>query len=98
MKRWLVIWAVLILWVGPVWADDFVYHGSFLWNDIRSTVVKGNFIFCAFHDGIGAVNLTLDYGKKRLYSSLELAGEPLRLHLADTLLSVELESGASEGV
>lgn len=93
MKRLLVIWAVLILWVGPVRADDFVYHGSFLWNDIRSTVVKGDFLFCAFHDGIGAINLTLDYGKKRLYSSMELAGEPLRLRLTDTLLSVELENG-----
>jgi hypothetical protein len=93
MKRLIIIFAVFVVTACVVQADDFMYHGSILWNDIRATVVRGDYLFCAFHDGIGVINLSLDFGKKRLSSSMELAGAPLRLHLADTLLVVELESG-----
>lgn len=80
--------AVVLLAAVPV-ADDFVYHGSFLWNDIRAVVRQGDLLFCAFHDGIGTVNLALDFNKKKLYSNLDLDGRPTRLHLFGDLLVAE---------
>jgi len=74
-------------------ADDFIYHGSFLWNDIRAVVSRGNFLFCAFHDGVGAINLDLDFSKKKPYATIEVPGLPTRLHLCDNLLIVETEDG-----
>lgn len=79
--------------MAAVAADDFVYQGSFLWNNIRAVVPSGNFLLCAFHDGIGVINLDLDFHKKKLFSKLELPDPPLRLHLFGSLLVAETEAG-----
>jgi len=83
-----------LLMAGAAGADDFVYQGSFLWNNVRSVAGEGDFLFGAFHDGVGAVNLNLDFTKKKLFSTLELEGGPRRLSLFDNLLVVETEAGA----
>lgn len=93
MTKTLAVIIILLAATMPAAADDFVYQGSFLWNDIRATVQSGDYLYCAFNDGIGAINLTLDFNKKKLYSTLELTGKPLRLHLFDTLLVAENENG-----
>jgi hypothetical protein len=93
MKKLIPGILLALLAITPLTANDYVYHGSFLWNNIRAVVQQGNFLFCAFHDGIGAINLTHDFNKKKLYSTLEIDGAPRRLHLFDSLLVVETESG-----
>jgi hypothetical protein len=93
MKKILLIPIICLFTFSNVTADDFVYHGSFLWNDIRGVVQRGDFLFCAFHDGIGAVDLSQGFNKKKLHSTLELAGPPLNLYLFDDLVLAELESG-----
>jgi hypothetical protein len=94
MKSFLhVILAVVLLSATAV-TGDFLYHGSFLWNDIRAMVQSGDFLFCAFYDGVGAVNLALDFNKKKLYSTCEISGNPRRVRLSDSLLVVETETGA----
>ena len=93
MTRWLLGMATVVCLASPIGADDFLYHGSFLWNDVRAIVCKDNYLLCAFHDGIGAVNLGLDFSKKKLAATLEIDGKPLRLHLFVNTLVVEIESG-----
>jgi len=93
MKKLLLGILLALGTAGSAGADDFVYQGSFLWNNIRAVAAGGDFLFGAFHDGVGVVNLSLDFTKKKLYSTLELEGGPRRLHLFDNLLVVETESG-----
>lgn len=89
MKRSLLMILVLLGLAVPAAADDFIYHGSFLWNDIRSVVHRDSLMFCAFHDGIGVINLNRDFIKKKLYAAMEVPGNPERLHMYGNLLVVE---------
>ena len=93
MKRAFIGAVLALTLVTPVRGDDFVYHGSFLWNDVRSIVQKDHYLFCAFHDGIGVIDLDLDYNKKKIFSRLEIEGYPSRLHLSDNILLCENEPG-----
>jgi|GEM_PF-4324120 len=87
-----IILAVLL--AGPaIAADDYSYQGSFLWNDIRAIAPSNGYLFCAFHDGVGVINLALDFTKKKLYSSLELDNPPGRIWVFDTMVIVEAENG-----
>ncbi len=93
MKK--LFWGILpiLLLITAVAADDFVYHGSFLWNNVRAVADRGDYLFCAFHDGVGVVNLNLDFNKKKLASTLEIEGGPRRLYVFDSLLAVANEDG-----
>ena len=93
MKKLCLLGLLALLTAASVHGNDFIYHGSFLWNDVRAIVQKDNYIFCAFHDGIGAVDLTRDFNKKKIYHRLEIVGKPLRLHLFDNILVSENEIG-----
>jgi len=84
---------VLILGAAGSAADDFVYHGSFLWNDIRSIVNEGDYLFCAFYNGIGVIDVTRDFNKKKLAAQLEMPYHPLRLYKFGTTLVTENEGG-----
>jgi len=88
MKRFLLTILVPLAFV-PAAANDFVYHGSFLWNDIRAVVHRDSLMFCAFHDGVGVINLNRDFIKKKLYATVEIPGEPERLHMFGDILVVE---------
>ena len=89
MKMRIFILAMLILCAGVSGAGDFTYHGSFLWNDIRAVAVRGKYLFCAFHDGLGTIDLTLDYARKRLYSSLEPAAASLGVRRMPTTFTTD---------
>jgi len=92
MRTFLV--SILLFSLSPLaWGDDFFYHGSFLWNDIRDVKVSGPYMYCAFREGVGVIDLRRDYFRKKLLTTLEVPGYPTRLHLADSLLAVETESG-----
>jgi hypothetical protein len=93
MKKLIPYILSAIFAAAPLVASDFVYHGSFLWNDVRAVVHRGDFLFCAFRDGVGSVNLALDFNKKKLYSTVELTDSPRRLHLFGDLLAAENEAG-----
>ncbi len=93
MKRLLLGILLSLVAVAGAAADDFIYQGSFLWNNIRAVAHSGNFLFCAFHDGIGTVDLSQDFNKKKLYSTLESFEIPRRLHMFGDILVVENESG-----
>lgn len=92
MRRIIIILAAFLV-TGPLLADDFQYHGSFLWNGVRAIKESNQFLYCAFPDGIGVVNLELDFSKKKLYSTLEMPHRPFRLYLCDDLLIAEDEAG-----
>ncbi len=72
-------------------ADDFMYHGSFLWNDIRDIKAQGNYLFCAFSEGVGVIDLRQDHSKKKIHGSIEIDGLPLKLFLFDQRLAVLTE-------
>ncbi len=81
----------MLVWLSTCQAGDFIYHGSFLWNDIRAVVCRSDHLYCAFHDGVASISLSETEVKKAIYSQLELNGIPFRLHLCDDLLAVEKE-------
>ncbi|MDD4051198.1 MAG: FlgD immunoglobulin-like domain containing protein [candidate division Zixibacteria bacterium] len=91
--RTAIVFICLMMAAIAAASDDFVYQGSFLWNGINGVVQSGDYLYCGFEDGIGVVNLTLDFTKKKLYSSMELNSPPARLHLFDTILVVEKDNG-----
>lgn len=93
MKTAIRVMFSLLLAVAATATDDFLYQGSFLWNDIVGVAPSGEYLFCAFNDGIGTINLALDYTKKKLFSTLELDSPPVRVEAFDTLLVVEREDG-----
>lgn len=93
MIRRVIIIVMALLVTIPAVADDFQYHGSFLWNGVRAIVGQEQFLFCAFHEGIGSVDLNRDYNKKKLYSTLEMAETPYRLYLFGELLVAEDMTG-----
>ncbi len=80
---------IAVLMASPLIADDFVYHGSFLWNDIRAVVNIDSLLICAFHDGVGVVNLNRDYIKKKMVTGVEVDGGPNHLLLFDSLMVVQ---------
>ncbi len=82
-----------VLMASPLIADDFIYHGSFLWNDVRAVVNIDSLLICAFHDGVGVINLNRDYIKKKLAAGLEVAGGPNHLQLFDNLMTVQRDDG-----
>jgi hypothetical protein len=87
---------ILLLGACTVYAsaDDFFHHGSFLWNNIRAVVSDGDYLYCAMHDGIGVIDLSLArFRKHKLAAQLPVAGRPLRLHLFDDILVTETETG-----
>ncbi len=87
-----IVLGCLIIVSGAA-ADDFIYHGSFLWNDVRAIVHVDDFLYCAFHDGVGVVDLRLDFAKKKLTTRVQLPELPLRLHRFGDHIAVEHESG-----
>lgn len=87
-----IILAILILLSSLGAADDFIYHGSFLWNDIRDVKAQDNYLYCAFQNGIGVINFDYDYSKKYLYSAVEIPGYPYKIQVFDDLLITETES------
>ncbi|MCP4570589.1 MAG: hypothetical protein GY841_23640 [FCB group bacterium] len=93
MKTILLIMMLIMLMSLPAGGNDFIYQGSFLWNDVRAIVQNGDYLLCAFHDGIGAIDLTQDFNKKKLSSTLELHDLPIRLHLFENILVAESEYG-----
>ncbi len=94
MRTTTVFICLLILAGAAAASDDFIYQGSFLWNGIHTIAQSGDYLYCGFEDGIGVINLSLDFTKKKLYSSLDLDSPPARLHLFDTVLVVEKDNGA----
>lgn len=74
-------------------ADDLTYHGSFLWNDIRDIKADGNYLYCAFSEGVGVIDLRRDYTKKKIFSSVAVSGLPMRLFVSEYRLAVECENG-----
>ncbi len=93
MKRRIIGILLILMITVPVLADDYLYHGSFLWNGVRAIVEKDQFLFCAFPDGIGVADLSRDFNKKKLYATLEMVEKPYRLYLCSDLLVVEDEVG-----
>jgi len=85
---------VAVLMMAPLFADDFVYHGSFLWNNVRAVVNIDSLLICAFHDGIGVVNLNRDYIKKKMVTGLEIQGGPNRLQLFGNTMTVQRDDGS----
>jgi len=93
MKLLVLSILITLLLAGGSAADDFIYQGSFLWNNIRAVVHGGDYLFCAFHNGIGTVDLSQDFVKKKLFSTLELPSLPRRLFLYSDILVVDNELG-----
>ncbi|MEE9442956.1 MAG: hypothetical protein V3V99_09845 [candidate division Zixibacteria bacterium] len=91
MIRFILVILIMLASLGA--ADDFIYHGSFLWNDIRDVKAQDNYLYCAFQNGIGIVNLDYDYSKKYLFSDVEIPGDPYKIQVFDDLLVTETESG-----
>jgi hypothetical protein len=91
MTKKLLPLLLAVMIASPLIADDFIYQGSFLWNDIRAVVNIDSFLVCAFHDGVGVVNLNRDYIKKKLYGGIEISGGPNRLMVFDSLMVVECD-------
>lgn len=93
MIKKLILLLVSVLLASPLIADDFVYHGSFLWNDVRAVINVDSFLICAFHDGVGVVNLNRDYIKKKMVAGVEIPGGPNRVKRFDNRLVVERDDG-----
>ncbi|MFH1701441.1 MAG: hypothetical protein ABIE07_12755 [Candidatus Zixiibacteriota bacterium] len=84
---------ILIVLTSLVMADDFIYHGSFLWNGIQDVKANDKYLYCAFQNGIGIINLDYDYSKKYLFSAVEIPGIPFKIKAFDELLIAETETG-----
>ncbi|MCK5126466.1 MAG: T9SS type A sorting domain-containing protein [candidate division Zixibacteria bacterium] len=94
MKSLLIHICLIVFFLGAlVVADDLVYHGSFLWNDIRDIEYLDGKLYCAFYDGVGVIDLQRDYNRKKIYSSIDIPGQPLKLYVSDNRLAVLTEEG-----
>lgn len=74
-------------------ANDFIYRGSFLWNDIRAVVQREDYLYGAFSNGVAMIELGSPSIKKAITAKLEVDGQPYRLRVFDVLLVVEKENG-----
>lgn len=94
MKTIAFLIALIVLCFSlPLSANDLSRHGSFLWNDIRDIKADGNYLYCAFSEGVGVIDLRRDYTKKKVFSSVDIPGLPRRVYLFESTLAVACESG-----
>lgn len=93
MTKKLIPLFLSLLIASPLIADDFIYHGSFLWNNVRAVINVDSFLICAFHDGVGVINLNRDYIKKKMVTGIEIPGGPNRVQRFDNRLVVEQDDG-----